>query len=105
MINKFVQALADGKIMAVSWRNIQESLGENGEQQQKCSICSNEDVFPPKPLETYHLSETEVSQILNQASIGWMAETYEGEPLVSPIKARYFISIEPKAGTWLKGPN
>ena len=105
MIEKYVQALADGKIISVSWGAIQENLGEDDERQHKCAICLNGDDFPPKPLEVHSLSEKDISAILEQSNVQWMAETYEGQPLVSPIEARYFISATPKAGPWMKNPN
>jgi len=69
------------------------------------SLCENHIEFPPKPIETASLSESNIREILKGVAIMWMAERYEGDLLFGAIAARYFSANEPASkGNWLRDP-
>ena len=82
MIQKFVEALKNGKILAVDWQEIDEMLGEDLNREIKCSICDDGNCFPPSPVETHDLREEDVMEVIRQAEIRWASFDYvNGTPL------------------------
>lgn len=105
MIDKYVQALRDGKIISIDWRTIREMLGEDGNRLHECSICTESSTFPPENAETHSLTETEIFEILHQANVAYMADVYKAGVPYLPIETRYFSNVQPKAGPWVQSPN
>lgn len=106
MTFKLVTAINQGKILAVDWQDIQDVLGEEPNRKIICSICENSEVFPPVPQETYELSENDVTKVLRQAKVRWIAHDYVSDNSLSRFKTRYFAVSKPKAeGCWLESPN
>lgn len=104
MVDKYVQALHDGKIVSVDWRTIQEMLGEDGGRLHECSICVDNGAFPPETVETHSLTETQIGEILHQAKVAYMAEIYKDGVPYLPTEIRYFSNVHPKEGPWVKSP-
>lgn len=104
MIQKFVEALKGGKILAVDWQKIDEMLGEAPEREIKCSICSEGNSFPPIPEETHGLREEDVMEVIRQAGIQWASFDYVNGTPLSRFKMRYFAAKKPAVGQWLKNP-
>ena len=104
MVDKYIQALSDGKIVSVDWHTIQEMLGEDENRLHACSICENGDVFPPNAVETTELNESQICEILSKARVGFMAETYTGNSPLMSIKMRFFSNAKPTTGPWMAGP-
>lgn len=104
MIQKFVEALKDGKILAVDWREIDEMLGEDPGRRIKCSICSEGDSFPLIPEKTHDLREEDVMEVIRQAEVKWIAFDFANGTPLSRFKTRYFAAKKPAVGQWLKNP-
>lgn len=105
MIEKYVQALTDGKIVSVDWRSIQEMLGENGGRVHACSICIDDNSFPPKVEDSNDFTEDQICEILNKAGVEYMAEKHKDNVLYLPIEVRWFACHKPEIGPWIENPN
>lgn len=105
MIQKYVEALKDGKILAVDWQEIDEMLGEDPNRKIKCSICDDGNCFPPIAEETHDLREEDVMEVIRQAGIRWASFDYVNGTPLSRFKTRYFAAKKPSVGQWLESPN
>ena len=106
MTKKYVEAINAGHVMSVDWRSIEELPGEDAKRTHSCSIHVNDGSFPPKE-EVYadQLTEEQIVEILRQANVRFMAETYKDGIPYMPIETRYFSSVKPVSGPWIEYPN
>ncbi len=105
MPEKFIEALECGNIVAIDWSSIEEMLGEKPARLHTCSICINEDCFPPKGTYSTSLTEEQIKEILHRGNIQYMAETYKQRTFCQSIEARFFATAKPLVGPWIHNPN
>lgn len=98
MTDKFILAISEGQIVSVDWRGIQEMLGEEPKREHDCSICSNGS-FPPEPMETFQMTEEQISDALSKSPSLYMAEVFPSGKLYMPPEKRFFSAC-PHDGPW-----
>ena len=106
MIEKYIEAISAGQVMAVDWRTIKDMLGEEPQRTHTCTIFRDSGSFPPQEkVFSDQIAEEQIDDILHQAGVRFMAESYkDGKPYL-PIETRYFSSVKLAAGPWIKNPN
>lgn len=102
MIEQYIDALNNGKIISVDWNAIEEMLGENPKRLHSCSICTNDDCFPPKETYSDTLSEDQLQNVLQHINVQYMAELHKDGLPYQPITVRYFSLVKPLSdGPWV----